>query len=94
MSDIKISAMPSAATLTGAELTLVDQGGVTVQTTSQAVANLAFKGAYTVATLPTGSVGLRAYVTDALTPTYGATAAGGGAVTVPVFYNGTHWITA
>jgi hypothetical protein len=47
---------------------------------------------YTVATLPTGVVGARAYVTDALTPTFGATVVTGGAVTIPVFYNGTNWI--
>ena len=49
---------------------------------------------YTVATLPTGVVGMRAYVTNALSPSYGATVVGGGAVTIPVFYNGTNWICA
>jgi hypothetical protein len=47
---------------------------------------------YTVATLPTGVVGARAYVTDALAPVFGATVVTGGAVTIPVFYNGTNWI--
>jgi hypothetical protein len=49
---------------------------------------------YTVATLPTGVVGDRAYVTDATTPTYNGTLTGGGAITVPVFYNGTIWVSA
>ena len=49
---------------------------------------------YTVATLPSGVVGDRVYVTDANAPSYGATVAGGGAVTIPVFYNGTNWICA
>ena len=49
---------------------------------------------YTVATLPTGVTGARAYVTNALAPTYGTTVVGGGAVTIPVFYNGTNWICA
>jgi len=49
---------------------------------------------YTVATLPTGVTGMRAYVTNALAPTYGSTVVGGGAVTIPVFYNGTNWIVA
>jgi hypothetical protein len=49
---------------------------------------------YTVATLPAGTLGRRAYVTDATTPTYGATLVGGGAVKVPVFYNGTAWVSA
>lgn len=47
---------------------------------------------YTVATLPTGAVGDIAYVTDALTPTYLATAVGGGSGVVPVFFDGTNWI--
>lgn len=47
---------------------------------------------YTVATLPTGTQGDLAFVTDALTPVYHATVVGGGAVVTPVFYNGTNWI--
>ena len=49
---------------------------------------------YTVATLPAGVVGQTAYVTDALTPAYGAAVAGGGAVVTRVFRNATGWITA
>ena len=49
---------------------------------------------YTVATLPAGVVGQRAYVTDALTPTFLGTAVGGGAVVCPVFRNATTWVTA
>jgi hypothetical protein len=52
-----------------------------------------FKG-YTVATLPTGVVGANAYVTDALAPTFLATVVGGGAITTPVFYNGSNWVGA
>jgi hypothetical protein len=48
---------------------------------------------YTVATLPTGVVGMRAYVTDATTPTYLGALTGGGAVTCPVFFDGTNWIS-
>lgn len=47
---------------------------------------------YTVATLPTGVLGARAYVTNALAPTYGAIVVTGGAIIIPVFYNGTNWI--
>ena len=47
---------------------------------------------YTVATLPTGTVGMQAYATDALTPVFGSTVVGGGAVVIPVFYNGSNWI--
>lgn len=50
---------------------------------------------YTVATLPTGVQGMRAYVTDASTTVaagIGTTVVGGGANVVPVFYDGTNWI--
>jgi hypothetical protein len=36
-------------------------------------------------------VGARAFVTNALTPTFGATVVGGGAVAVPVYSDGTNW---
>jgi hypothetical protein len=48
---------------------------------------------YTVATLPTGTQGDTAYVTDATAPTYLGTLTGGGAVVCPVFYNGTAWVS-
>lgn len=47
---------------------------------------------YTVSTLPAGTQGDTAYVTDALAPTFLATIVGGGAVVTPVFYNGTNWV--
>jgi len=49
---------------------------------------------FTVATLPsaaTSGVGARAFVTDALSPTFGATVVTGGAVAVPVYSDGTNW---
>jgi hypothetical protein len=49
---------------------------------------------YTVATLPsaaTSGTGARAFVTDALGPTFGATVVTGGAVAVPVYSDGTNW---
>jgi hypothetical protein len=49
--------------------------------------------AYTVATLPAGTVGMTAYVTDATAPTYLGALTGGGAVTCPVFYNGSAWVS-
>ncbi len=61
----------------------------------QSAAQLVRLTGYTVATLPASpTAGDRAYVTDALTPTYAAVVVGGGAVVVPVFYNGTNWICA
>jgi hypothetical protein len=48
----------------------------------------------TVSTLPaaaTAGNGARAYVTDALGPVFGSTVAAGGAVSVPVYSDGTNW---
>jgi len=49
---------------------------------------------YTVAGLPAGTQGDTAFVTDATAPTYNGALTGGGAVVVPVFYNGTAWVSA
>jgi hypothetical protein len=49
---------------------------------------------YTVAMLPsavTSGKGARAFVTDALGPTFGATVVTGGAIAVPVYSDGTNW---
>lgn len=45
----------------------------------------------TVAALPASPAGTVYAVSDASGPTYNATVAGGGAVTIPVFYDGTNW---
>lgn len=49
---------------------------------------------YTVATLPAGTAGDRAHVTDALAPAFITAVVGGGAVVTPVFYDGANWIAA
>jgi hypothetical protein len=79
----------------------IDSSGVLLVglTSATGVAKLQVSGpiqttGYTVATLPAGTVGMRTYVTDALAPSFGVTVAGSGAVTIPVFYNGTNWIVA
>ena len=70
-----------------------DPGATNLSVTGTIASTTTVKtGGYTVATLPTGVTGARAYVTNALTPTFGATVVGGGAVIIPVFYNGTNWI--
>ncbi len=48
---------------------------------------------YTVATLPVGTQGDFAYVTDALAPTFLGALTGGGTVVTPVFYNGAAWVS-
>jgi hypothetical protein len=48
---------------------------------------------YTIATLPAaGTAGRRAYVTDALAPTFLGALTAGGSVRTPVFDNGTAWV--
>jgi hypothetical protein len=47
---------------------------------------------YTVASLPAGVLGARAFVTDAVSPTFLGTLVGGGSSFCPVVYNGTAWI--
>jgi hypothetical protein len=47
---------------------------------------------YTVSTLPSGTQGDTAYVTDASSPTYLTTVSGGGSTVCPVFYNGSNWV--
>jgi hypothetical protein len=49
-------------------------------------------GPRTVAGLPAGITGQRAFATDANAPTFLSAVAGGGAVVCPVFYNGSAWI--
>lgn len=48
---------------------------------------------FTVATLPAGTLGDMVYVTDAVAPTYNGALTGGGTVKVPVFHNGTAWVS-
>ena len=50
---------------------------------------------YTLSTIPLPAggyvVGFRSFISDGLAPTFGAIAVGGGAVKVPVYYDGTNW---
>jgi hypothetical protein len=62
-------------------------------TTLSATATIA-TGGYTVATLPAGVQGQRAYVTDATAPTFLGALTGGGTVKCPVFRNATTWVSA
>lgn len=47
---------------------------------------------YTVATLPTATNGLRAFVSNATATTFASTVAGGGSNKVPVYSDGTNWL--
>ena len=48
---------------------------------------------YTVATLPSGSLGDTDYVKDATSPTYLGQLVGGGTIKCPVFHNGIRWVS-
>lgn len=68
--------------------------GSTTGTSTTTLNGITKRQTYLVANLPSAStsgVGAKSFVTDALTPTFGATVAGGGAVPVPVFSDGTNW---
>lgn len=67
--------------------------GTTGVTTPALITPLLSSSGYTVSSLPAaGSAGRRAYVTNALLPSYGAAVAGGGSVVISVFDNGSTWI--
>ena len=94
---ISLKATSNATTLT--EYVRFQSGGnVGIGTTGPGcaldVVGVIKTSGYTVATLPAGAVGQRAYVTDALAPTYLGALVGGGAVYAPVFHNGTAWVSA
>jgi hypothetical protein len=58
------------------------------------VNQLAAPPVYTVANLPSAvimGIGARSFVTDATTPSFGATVVGGGSVATPVYSDGTNW---
>jgi hypothetical protein len=78
---------------------VINSTGLTGIGTTNPLATLHVNGTvktqgYTVSTLPAGSVGMRAYVTDQTTtcPLAGAALTGSGAITCPVFYNGSAWV--
>lgn len=49
---------------------------------------------YTVETLPSApTLGMKAVVTDAKSPTYRAPVVGAGTITAEVFFDGVHWLT-
>ena len=85
---LQTSAPTSSGTAAGTLTTRVAISGTAITASLPIVLQ-----AYTVATLPTGVTGMRAYVTDATAPTYLGALTGGGAVVCPVFYNGSAWVS-
>jgi hypothetical protein len=70
-----------------------DSGDATITAGNVISTGIVRTRSYTVATLPAGTQGDMAYVTDATAPTYLGALTGGGAVVCPVFYNGTIWVS-
>ena len=66
--------------------------GIVTAPTIVSTAIVRLKG-YTVATLPVGTQGDTAFVTDATTPTYLGALVGGGAVVTPIFFDGVAWVS-
>ena len=75
----------------GVDKVVIDSAGVLTGTTIVSTEVVRLKG-YTVATLPVGVQGDTAFVTDALAPVFGVAVAAGGAVIIPVFFDGVAWI--
>ena len=93
---LRIGTEKGSSNGTARDLVLVTDGTtrLTIGATTGNVtltAPITLKG-YTVATLPTGVQGDKAFVTDALGPTYLVAVVAGGAVITEVFYNGTTWV--
>lgn len=70
-------------------------GTNTPSTSATTIAGTLKTNGYTVSTLPAGAIGMRSYVTDQTTscPITGGALTGSGAITCPVFYNGTAWVS-
>lgn len=82
---LQFSASSIALNISGTDL-------VTLTAAAAAFALPVRLNGYTVATLPAGTQGDTAFVTDALAPVYLAAVVGGGAVVTPVFRNATIWV--
>ena len=97
-----LAKLPDVATgnalISGGINTAPSWGKVDLTTTVSGILPVANGGtgtgvAYTVATLPAaGTQGRRAWVTNALAPTFLTPVVGGGTVVCPVFDNGTAWV--
>ena len=79
---------------TSAAVTSVNLTGPVAVTGAISATTTISTGSYTVATLPAGTVGQRAFVTDATAPTFLTALTGGGGVRCPVFRNATVWVSA
>jgi hypothetical protein len=79
-------------TITNPYALWVDDGKSRLDGAVEVGSTIKYLTGYTVATLPAGSAGMTAYVTDATAPAYGSAVVGGGSTVIPVFHNGTAWV--
>ena len=92
-----MSTIINASTSSGLITTADTSGTLELQSNGTTMLSVLSTGVkfpvYTVATLPAaGTAGRRAFVSNALTPVALSAVVGGGAVTVPVYDNGTSWM--
>ena len=76
----------------GSTAVIATTGGGTPSTAATKVSGTINTNGYTVATLPTGAQGMRAYVTDATSCSFLGSLTGGGSTFCPVVYNGSAWV--
>jgi hypothetical protein len=82
-----LSTAASGTQNTGATALMLKGG-----TQNAVFSSLFVSAGYTVSTLPAGTTGARAHVTDATSPTFLGTLTGSGSTVCPVFYNGSAWL--
>jgi hypothetical protein len=70
---------------TNGSTSVISNGPITAKSTVQLMG-------YTVSTLPTGNIGMTAYVTDAVICGFNSYVSGGGSLFCPVIYNGSGWV--
>lgn len=93
------SIIPTGVKLPLTPTTSVDEYDIITRNTTTGVIEKITKNTidrltgYTVDTLPDGTLGDTAFVTDATTPTYLGALTGEGTVICPVFHNGTVWVS-
>jgi hypothetical protein len=89
--------LPTALTFTGKTVTGgtfnadAFNGPLGGTTPSTAAVTTLSASVYTAATLPTGTQGMRAFISDATTQIFGGSVTGGGVTPSPVYHDGTVW---
>lgn len=91
---IRFRTTASGSTVLTEAVRIQPSGGLSIGTTTDPGLGTFITKSNTVTSLPAGVAGARGYVTDATATAFMSTVTGGGAIKVPVFYNGTNWVIA